>query len=108
MSPGVAREPGVSDIDTGRGPRFSLSSLAIQAAIDGQGVALGQYLFAADDVDAGRLVRPFALSLPLAFPYCIVTSPAAADDPAIGAFLAWALDEARRYKVAAGLGSEED
>ncbi len=98
---------GVSDLDTGRGPRFSLSSLAIQAAIDGQGVALGQYLFAADDLDAGRLVRPFDLSLPLASPYCIVTALAAGDDPAIAAFLAWALDEARRYQSAAGLEFEE-
>lgn len=46
----------VSAVD--RGPRFSHTALAIEAAIGGQGIALGRLALAIDDLEAGRLVRP--------------------------------------------------
>ncbi len=97
------RAAGVTDIDAARGPRFTLSSMAIQAAIAGEGLALGQWLFAADDMAAGRLVKPFALSLPLESAYFLVVPPAAMEDPATAAFRRWVLSEATRYKAQIGV-----
>jgi hypothetical protein len=46
-------------VDHTRGLRMNSSLLAIQAAIDGQGVTLARSIIVEDDVKAGRLVRPF-------------------------------------------------
>ena len=89
---------GAGEVDAGQGPRFNLSSMAIQAAIDGQGLALGQYLFAADDLAAGRLVKPFDLTLPLASPYCILSPSDRPQRPAAQAFRIWLLQEAQAYQ----------
>jgi LysR family glycine cleavage system transcriptional activator len=58
----------------GRTVRFVHSSLAIQAAIDGQGIALGDSTLIADDIAAGRLIKPFDLVLrgPRQFAYYLV------------------------------------
>jgi LysR family glycine cleavage system transcriptional activator len=86
---------GVEDVDATRGIHFGQTSLAIQAAIDGQGVALGDSSLVAADLAAGRLVRPFALSLeaPPRFAYFLVVPPAKAEQPLVKAFRAWLLDE---------------
>ncbi len=93
---------GVPHIDATRGPRFTLSSMAIQTAIDGQGVALGQYLFAADDIAAGRLVKPFALSLPLESAYYLVAPKSVVVGSATARFRQWLETEALRYKTLIG------
>ncbi|WP_415774326.1 transcriptional regulator GcvA [Paraburkholderia sp. J7] len=59
-------------IDTLKGPRFSQSSLAIDAAIAGQGVALTSEHLVARDIAAGRLQRLFDFSLPLSLGYYVV------------------------------------
>jgi LysR family glycine cleavage system transcriptional activator len=46
-----------------RGMNFSQTSLAVDAAIAGQGIALVSHLFAADEIAAGRLCRPFNCSI---------------------------------------------
>lgn len=46
--------------DAGRGLHFNSSVLATQAAIEGQGIALGRSVVVEADLRAGRLVRPFA------------------------------------------------
>ncbi|HUR42773.1 MAG TPA: transcriptional regulator GcvA [Aestuariivirga sp.] len=86
---------GVTDFNETRGLHFSHSSLAIQAAIDGQGVALGDSTLTADDLAAGRLVKPFELSLksPPQFAYYLIT-PLAAQNPMINAFRDWIIAEA--------------
>src|SRR3546814_7946300 len=42
-----------------RGPTLSHGSLTIEAALRGEGVALGRSVLVAEDVAAGRLVEPF-------------------------------------------------
>ncbi|WP_197063372.1 transcriptional regulator GcvA [Pantoea rodasii] len=42
-----------------QGPLWTLGSMATEAAIRGEGVALGRSVLVADDVDAGRLAVPF-------------------------------------------------
>ena len=71
-------------------------TLTIQAAIDGQGVALGDSNLVADDLAAGRLVKPFELSLkaPDSFSYFVITRLNTSDAPLVNAFRDWCLAEA--------------
>ncbi len=47
-----------------RGPEFQYYGHALQAALDGLGIAMGIRPYIDDDLAAGRLVAPFALSVP--------------------------------------------
>ena len=93
---------GIVDIDSTRGPGFSDSSMVIQAAIEGQGVAIAKGTLAADDLKAGRLVRPFDQSLPADYSYWLVCLETSADRPKIVAFRDWLLAEARIVPHEAG------
>jgi LysR family glycine cleavage system transcriptional activator len=62
-----------------RGHKTSMSSLAIDLALSGAGIALGQRLLAQRDLASGALLAPFATSLPLTHPYCLVHAHAKAD-----------------------------
>ncbi len=93
------RAAGVDDIDAGRGPHFTDESMALQAAVQGQGVALGNTALVADDLAAGRLVWPFALCLPTMFAYYVVCPEGRADEPTITAFRDWLLAEAASSTV---------
>lgn len=90
------RAAGVTTVDARRGPRFSHTHMAIQAAIDGYGVALGPHILVRDDLVAGRLVSPFAIVLPARFAYYLVCPAAAAERPKNLAFRTWILEEAER------------
>ena len=85
---------GAKHVDPSRGPILSQASMAIDAAIDGQGLAIARSALAAWDTIAGRLVRPFAVALPAAFAYWIVCPKATAKLPKIAAFTDWLLAEA--------------
>lgn len=86
---------GAGGVNHDKGPRFSHTHIMLQAAIDGQGVALAQMLFAADDIAEGRLVAPFALRLPTGYAYYVVCLAAAADRPKIRAFREWVIESAQ-------------
>jgi LysR family transcriptional regulator, glycine cleavage system transcriptional activator len=90
---------GVGACDLGRGPTFSVASMAVQAAIDGQGVALVGDVLVADDIAAGRLVRPFELSFPVHFAYYIVSPLVTAERPRVVAFREWLLEEAQMSRA---------
>ena len=49
---------------TARGPEFQFYGQALQAAVDGLGIAMGIRPYIDDDLAAGRLVAPFALTVP--------------------------------------------
>lgn len=86
---------GVKNIDPKKGPSFNDSSMVLTAAIAGQGVALGRSTLAADDLIAGRLVRPFNQQpIKAGHAYYIVCPEEKADRPRIAAFRAWLLKEA--------------
>jgi LysR family transcriptional regulator, glycine cleavage system transcriptional activator len=84
----------VTTADVDRGPIFSQASMAIDAAVDGQGIALARTALAAWDLRAGRLVRPFALALKAPYAYWIVCPKSTADLPKIATFRSWLLAEA--------------
>lgn len=86
---------GAADIDPTRGPGYSHSNLVIQAAINGEGVALGRELLVADALLAGVLVKPFDLALTAKYSYYVVRTELGADRPKVRMFYEWLLDEAR-------------
>ena len=88
---------GIDYVDPHRGPTFLSSDHAIQAAIRGEGVVLGRSALVADDLAAGRLVRPFELSLPAGFAYYVVCPPRALKQPNVKAFRDWLTAEARSH-----------
>src|SRR5215204_37659 len=76
------------------GPVLNRASMLIDAAVDGQGVALARTTLAAWDLINGRLVRPFPIAMPLTKTYWIVCPKATAALPKIAAFRDWLLVEA--------------
>jgi LysR family glycine cleavage system transcriptional activator len=85
---------GVDGVDPSRGPVVNHASMAIDAAVDGQGVTLARTALAAWDLIGGRLVRPFEIAMPASYAYWIVCSKAVAKLPKIVAFSDWLLVEA--------------
>jgi LysR family glycine cleavage system transcriptional activator len=86
---------GIDHVDRHRGPTFLSSDHAIQAAVRGEGVVLGRSALVADDLAAGRLVRPFELSLPAVFAYYVVYQPGVLHRPNVKTFRDWLMAEAR-------------
>jgi LysR family glycine cleavage system transcriptional activator len=72
-----------------RGLTFDQSFMALQAAIDGLGVALGRSHLVETDLAAGRLVVPFDLALPADAGFYVVAPEETADTPKIGLFRDW-------------------
>ena len=76
------------------GPVLNRASMLIDAAIDGQGVALARTTLAAWDLISGRIVRPFDLSWRPAGTYWILSQKATAKVAKIRLFHDWLLTEA--------------
>lgn len=87
-------ERGVPAEAAERGPVFSETSLAIDAAVAGQGVVLARSALAALDLAARRLVRPFDDETPAEFSYWIVVPKSGAARPKVSRFRAWLLEQA--------------
>lgn len=75
---------------------FNHSEMVLQAAADGLGVALGRSVLVADDLEAGRLVKPFDLQLPTQSAYYVVYPENAGDRPKIKVFREWLHAEVTR------------
>jgi LysR family glycine cleavage system transcriptional activator len=91
---------GVAGIDLDHGLIFEDTNLLLDAAIAGHGVALGRSVIAAADIAAGRLVRPFELSVPFGLAYYLVYPEANAERPRVRAFRDWLLAEAAPHAAA--------
>jgi LysR family transcriptional regulator, glycine cleavage system transcriptional activator len=90
---------GVTGFDATRGPGFDDSGLLIQAAIEGLGVALGRSALVKGDLQAGRLVRPFAASLPAESAFYLVYPPELENEPKVKAFRDWLIATANADNV---------
>lgn len=77
----------------------SMSSLALDTAIGGQGVVLAQGSFVAEDLRAGRLVRLSDASLVLPDPYYICWGPTTLDRPVARDFLNWLMRASREFRA---------
>jgi LysR family glycine cleavage system transcriptional activator len=61
----------------------------MQAAAEGQGIALGRATLMGNDERNGLLVRPFAIEAPAPRRFYLVYPPRNADSPKLAAFRAW-------------------
>jgi LysR family glycine cleavage system transcriptional activator len=86
---------GLSDAGRRPGVHFTDSVQLYQAALLGQGVALGRSVLIGDELAAGRLVRPFADARASSYAYYAVTTHAARANPRVAAFIAWMMAEVR-------------
>lgn len=73
--------------------RFNQTSLAIEAAIAGQGLALASQCFVQDDIDIGRLKRVFEYSLPIDSDFYLVWPRKAKSPDALTIVRQWLMDQ---------------
>lgn len=86
---------GVTKASKGRGLRINNSAAVLQAAVEGQGIALARSVMACDDVKSGRLVRllpELAVLSPLS--YYAVYREECITRPRLQTFLTWLKEEA--------------
>jgi LysR family glycine cleavage system transcriptional activator len=87
-------QAGFEGVEARRGIDFNQASMAIDAAVDGQGIALARTALVAGDLISRRLVRPFPQMIEAPFAFWIVCPKAVADLPKIATFRGWLLAEA--------------
>jgi LysR family glycine cleavage system transcriptional activator len=81
-----------------RGAGYSLGSMSIEAAIRGEGVALGRSVLVAEDLAAGRLVALFPQArMEVEWGYDLVYRVGNQDHPKVRAFRNWIADEVREF-----------
>ena len=91
---------GLRGVDGARGPRFNQSSLVIEAAANGRGVALAKRTLAQADLEAGRLVAPLQIATAVDFAYYLVHPKAKGRLPQVKAFIGWIEAEAQAHEAA--------
>ncbi|KQS64493.1 LysR family transcriptional regulator [Rhizobium sp. Leaf371] len=91
-----ARAAGVDFAEGGPGLSFTLSSSAIDAAVNKRGFVLAQMSMITDELAANTLVVPFDLRLPLPESYFLAWDRSALDKPHGPAFHAWLTALGRR------------
>lgn len=84
---------GVPGADVSHGLTFDQSITAIQAAIDGLGIALGRTPFIRAELDTGMLIAPVPLYIEDDEDFYVVAPEETADDPPVKAFRDWLLSE---------------
>ncbi|BEU03893.1 transcriptional regulator GcvA [Agarivorans sp. OAG1] len=80
---------GLRQMNVNHGPIFSHSTMVLQAAVYGQGVALGHSVLAKPEIEAGRLVCPFEQVLLSKNAYYMVCKPSQAEQGKLVAFREW-------------------
>ena len=73
----------------------NFAHIAIEAALHGQGVALGDSLLVGDDLAEGRLVRLFEQSVPAKHAYYLVCRHEVGESPLVAGFTDWILSKVR-------------
>jgi LysR family glycine cleavage system transcriptional activator len=89
---------GARTVDARRGLRVNSPILALQAAIDGQGVALARSVTAADDLREGRIVRPFRLACATSYSYYMLYPVGLPLSEAASAFCRWLKNEVKGFQ----------
>ncbi|MBN3746725.1 transcriptional regulator GcvA [Burkholderia sp. Se-20373] len=85
----LAAMPEPVDLDPHKGLRFNQTSLAIDAAVAGQGIALATDPLVERDIAAGRLCKPFDFAFPLSVGFYLVYPAERRDDDAIVVMREW-------------------
>jgi LysR family transcriptional regulator, glycine cleavage system transcriptional activator len=90
------RAAGLDWPEPARGPIFNDDSHLMQAAIEGQGVALARSSLIGNDIVNGVLVRLFDIEVPSPWRYYLVYPPNLAQSPKLAVFRQWLRDEIER------------
>jgi len=88
------------DIDASRGPLYTTSSLVIDAAVAGDGVALGRSTLVQDALADGRLIRPFDITVTAEHAYYLAYLPEALDRQPVHLFRTWLPEEVADFSAA--------
>ncbi len=81
-------------VDARAGMTFESSSMAYQAAIEGQGLAIAQQFLVARDLDEGRLVAPFTQTVDMGdFTYYLPTPRHREENAPMKTFHVWLLGQ---------------
>jgi DNA-binding transcriptional LysR family regulator len=86
---------GIGDLRPAGALHFSQYEQMIQAAISGQGVALGRQPLVNDLIQSGALAAPFRKALVGSRAYFIIESEHSAAKPHVRQFAAWLMEEAK-------------
>ena len=89
-------EVGSPEVDSSRGQFFTLADMAIEAALSGQGIAMGRLSLVEDLLKTRRLVAPFAQRVRSPTRYCLVYPQELANRPGVKAVAEWLREETRR------------
>ncbi len=84
---------GVKGVNPRRGLTFDSYTFAVEAAVKGDGVALGRTMLVADDLAAGRLIQPFKHTLKAASSFYVVYPPEAIRQRKVRVFRDWLYSE---------------
>lgn len=79
---------------------FESNAMAMQAALDGVGVAIAQFPYVSDALAAGRLVAPFPIIAHTRGGWFLEYRPVRKEDPALVAFRGWLHREAEHQRKA--------
>lgn len=84
----------MGNVNTTRGMKINSSAAVLQAAIEGQGVALARSVMVQNDVQSGRLIRLFPeMQMPSPFSYFVVYRHEFTNLPKVRLFLNWLLEK---------------
>ncbi len=90
---------GVSDIDGNRGLNFESADMALHAAMEGVGVAIGIDALIEEDVAKGRLVKLFDIPRLSRYPFQIMTPLARLSNPKLAELRGWLLAEGEKQRL---------
>ncbi|TCW83123.1 LysR family transcriptional regulator [Burkholderia sp. SRS-46] len=90
----LAALPERVDLDPHKGLRFNQTSLAIDAAVAGQGIALATDPLVERDIAAGRLSKPFDFAFPLSVGFYLVYPGERRDDDDLAVMRDWLIEQA--------------
>lgn len=90
------KENEVTGVNVNHGPIFSHSTMVLQAAVHGQGVALANNVLAQPEIASGRLVAPFDKVLMTDNAFYVVCHEKQADTGRIAKFRDWMIARARQ------------
>ena len=88
----LAQQSNLGQLNCERGLVFDTALLAVQYALSGEGLALVDVNLFAEDLRAGRLVRPFDVTLDDGYGYYLMTQAEALSDTAIALFRTWLIE----------------
>jgi DNA-binding transcriptional LysR family regulator len=86
------RQANLGPLSYERGLVFDTALLAVQYALSGEGLVLVDLNLFRDDIEAGRLVKPFEATLDDGYGYYLITDPEALSDTAIALFRSWLIE----------------